>query len=321
MSTRLLAAITACALLTTAEAGLPAAFEIPVTYFKLRNGLRVVLSPDHSMQTVRVGVLFKVGSRHEPPNRTGMAHLFEHLMYEASKNLGPGEYLRLVRKNGGISNGTTRHDSTVYFQEIPPHALERALWAEADRFRGLVITEAGLRAHKDVVTNEVMLNVLNRPYGGFPRLVLAQHAYANWRNAHNSYGELQDIAGVTLAEAQAFFRTHYVPANSALALVGNFTESTARRMIDRHFSSLSAGVAPPAPDIAEPPQVSERRHVHRDRLAPRPAVALGTACLPGIRPSSTRWRSSTSCSCKAPKPVSRRLWPHVASTAPRSAAE
>src|SRR6476620_7598456 len=180
-------------------------FNVPVEYFKLPNGLRVALSPDHSAPTVAVAVYYRIGFRVEPKDRTGFAHLFEHMMFQGSQNLGKMEFIKLVQKNGGILNGSTRFDFTNYFEVLPSNKLETALWAEADRMRGLAINEDNLKNQQGVVSNEVKVNVLNRPYGGFPWLWMPQYANTNWYNAHNFYGDLKDIEAAKIDEVQAFF--------------------------------------------------------------------------------------------------------------------
>ena len=181
---------------------------IPVEYHRLPNGLRVVLSTDHTAPTVTVAVYYNVGLRLEPRNRTGFAHLFEHMMFQGSTNLGKMEFARLVQGNGGQFNGSTRFDFTNYFEILPAHKLETALWAEADRMRGLDITQDNLTNQQGVVKNEVRVNVLNQPYGGFPWLDLPQYANENWYNAHNFYGDLNDLDSATLDDVQQFFRTY-----------------------------------------------------------------------------------------------------------------
>ena len=137
----------------------PAGFTVPVEYYKLPNGLRVVLSPDHSSPTVVIGVYYRIGFRIEPRDRTGFAHLFEHMMFQGSQNLGKMEMIKLVQQNGGILNGSTRFDFTNYFEVVPANKLETMLWAEADRMRGLAVTEENLKNQKGVVGNEVKVNV------------------------------------------------------------------------------------------------------------------------------------------------------------------
>ncbi|HEY9226632.1 MAG TPA: insulinase family protein, partial [Gemmatimonadaceae bacterium] len=160
----------------------------PVEYQKLKNGLKVVLSPDHTTPTAVVGVYYGVGFRLEPKGRTGFAHLFEHLMFQGSQNLGKMGFIKLIEGNGGTLNGSTRFDFTNYFQIVPAHTVEPVLWAEADRMRGLAIDTANLVNQQGVVKNEVKVNVLNAPNGGFPWLSMPQIANTAWQNAHNFYG-------------------------------------------------------------------------------------------------------------------------------------
>ncbi|MCA1631690.1 MAG: insulinase family protein [Acidobacteria bacterium] len=247
---------------------------IPVTYYKLPNGLRVVLSPDHSSPTVTVGVYYKIGFRVEPRDRTGFAHLFEHMMFQGSQNLGKMEFIQLIQKNGGILNGSTRFDFTNYFEVVPAHKLETALWAEADRMKGLDITEANLKNQQGVVGNEVKVNVINAPYGGFPWLDMPQLANENYYNAHNFYGDLKDIESATLPEVIQFFKTYYAPNNAALAVVGDFEEAEARAWIEKYFAGIPASQLPPEPDLSEPRQEKEKRKTKTDALAKRPALAF-----------------------------------------------
>ncbi len=250
------------------------AFQVPVEYHKLDNGLKVVLSPNHTAPTVVVAVYYNIGFRIEPKDRTGFAHLFEHLMFQGSENLGKMEFIRLVQKNGGILNGSTRFDFTNYFEILPAHKLETALWAEADRMKGLAITQANLDNQRAVVKNEVKVNVLNRPYGGFPWLDMPQYANENWYNAHNFYGDLKDLDAATLEDAKKFFHTYYAPDNAALAIVGDFDPAEALQMVKKYFGGIPAVQLPPKPDITEPEQTKEKRFVKKDRLANRPAYAF-----------------------------------------------
>src|ERR1700687_347768 len=142
-------------------------FKVAVEYYQLPNGLRVVLSPNHTAPTICVGVYYHIGFRIEPRDRTGFAHLFEHMMFQGSQNLGKMEFVKLVQQNGGILNGSTRFDFTNYFEVLPANKLETALWAEADRMGGLAVTEENLKNQQGVVGNEVKVNVLNSPNGGF----------------------------------------------------------------------------------------------------------------------------------------------------------
>jgi zinc protease len=267
--------LAACAAAPAGAASVPAQLEVPVEYYRLANGLRVVLSRDTSVPTVTVTVHYHIGWRSEPRGRTGFAHLFEHLMFQESTNLGKGEADRLIDGNGGVGNGSTRFDHTNYYEVVPSHALELTLWVEAERMRGLAVSAQSLQNQKDVVKNEVRVNVLNRPYGGFPWLDLPQHANSNWYNAHNFYGELAEIDAATLADARSFYETYYVPANAVLVVAGDFDRAATRAAIEREFGPLPRRPEPVRPDVSEPRQRAERLATETDRLAPRPAIAWG----------------------------------------------
>jgi predicted Zn-dependent peptidase len=254
-----------------ARAAAPA-LRVPVEYYKLPNGLRVVLSRDTAAPTAAVAVYYNIGFRNEPRDRTGFAHLFEHLMFQGSRNLGKMEFIKLVQQNGGLLNGSTRFDFTNYFQVVPAHVLETILWAEADRMRGLAIDSVSLRNQQDVVKSEVRVNVLNQPYGGFPWIDLPMTANTNWYNAHNFYGDLRDLDAATLAEARQFFSRYYVPNNAALVVVGDFDPAATKGWIARYFGGIARGATPAQPDLTEPRQTRERRATRGDTLATRPAL-------------------------------------------------
>jgi zinc protease len=264
--------------LLAALSGLPAAaaegFSVPVEYYKLPNGLRVILSPDPTAPTVVTAVYYRIGFRVEPKDRTGFAHLFEHMMFQGSQNLGKMEFIKLVQENGGILNGSTRFDFTNYFEVLPSNKLETALWAEADRMKGLAITTDNLTNQQGVVGNEVKVNVLNQPYGGFPWLWMPQYANTNWYNAHNFYGDLKDIESAKLAEVQGFFKTYYAPNNAALAIVGDFDPKDAKAMVAKYFSAIPKAEVPPLPDLTEPRQEKQKTATKSDPLANRPALAF-----------------------------------------------
>ena len=252
-----------------------AALNVPVEYYKLGNGLRVVLSEDHSVPVATIGIYYNIGFRIEPKDRTGFAHLFEHLMFQGSKNLAKGQFFKLVQGLGGTLNGSTRFDFTNYFEAFPSNALESMLWAEADRMRSLDITQENLVNQQGVVKEEVKVNVLNQPYGGFPWLQLPQYANTNWYNAHNFYGDLAHIDAATLEDAQTFFKTYYVPSNAVLVIAGDYEPARTKQWIEKYFGSIPRGKAPPLPDITEPRQTKEKRASISDALAPRPALAVG----------------------------------------------
>ncbi len=256
-------------------AAAPDEFHVPVEYYKLPNGLRVVLSPDHTAPTVCVGVYYHIGFRIEPRDRTGFAHLFEHMMFQGSQNLGKMEFIKLVQSNGGILNGSTRFDFTNYFEVMPSNKLETVLWAESDRMNGLAVTDDNLKNQQGVVGNEVKVAVLNAPYGGFPWIDLPMAANTNWYNAHNFYGDLSDIEAAKLPEVKKFFDTYYAPNNAVLAIVGDFDPAEAKRFVEKYFGPIKASQLPPQPDLTEPRQEKEKQVNRKDPLAPRPAIAVG----------------------------------------------
>ncbi|CRK61803.1 Zinc protease [Alloactinosynnema sp. L-07] len=243
--------------------------------YTLSNGLRVVLAPDTTSPVVGVSVHYDVGFRSEPEGRTGFAHLFEHLMFQGSESLEKLAHFRHVQSSGGTFNGSTHPDYTDYFEVLPSAALERALFLEADRMRAPKLTEENLRNQIDVVKEEIRLNVLNRPYGGFPWILLPPVLFQTFPNAHNGYGGFEDLEQATVADCAAFFDTYYAPSNAVLTVAGDFTIDGARELIEKHFGDVPARPRPERPSFAEPPPSGEVRSDHADRLAPLPAVALG----------------------------------------------
>jgi zinc protease len=249
-------------------------FSVPVEYFKLPNGLRVVMSQDKTAPTVVTAVYYNIGFRLEPRNRTGFAHLFEHLMFQGTDNLSKDAGNKLIPSIGGIQNGSTRFDYTNYYEVVPSHKLETMLWYEADRMRGIKITEENIKNQQGVVTNEVKVNVLNQPYGGFPWLDMPQYANTNWANAHNFYGDLKDLEAANEQDAKEFFKTYYAPNNAVLAIVGDFEIADAKKMVEKYFASIPAQKLAPKPDLTEPRQEQEKRASKKDALARRPALGI-----------------------------------------------
>lgn len=264
----------------------PAA-DYPISRFTLANGLRVVLAPDTSSGVVGVAVHYDVGFRSEPAGRTGFAHLFEHLMFQGSESLPKLEHFRLVQSSGGIFNGSTHTDYTDYFEVLPAAALERGLFLEADRMRAPRITAENLANQVDVVSEEIRLNVLNRPYGGFPWIDLPPVMFDTFANAHNGYGDFVDLNAATLPDCADFFERYYTPANAVLTVCGDFHTAMATDLVHQHFGDVPHRPAPVRPSFAEPWPTSVRRAEQPDALAPAPAFAVGwrlpdpVADLPG----------------------------------------
>jgi zinc protease len=246
-----------------------------LAHHTLDNGLRVVLAPDRSAPVVGIAVLYDVGMRSEPQGRTGFAHLFEHLMFQGSANLEKGQHFHYVQSSGGTLNGTTHLDYTNYFEALPSNALERGLFLEADRMRAPRITADSLANQLDVVKNEIRVNVLNRPYGGFPWIHLPAVLFDSFANSHNGYGDFADLESATVDDATDFFARYYAPANAVLSVAGDFDPAEARDMIERHFGGIRSRRRPKRPDFREPPLTGERRATHDDAHAPVPALAIG----------------------------------------------
>ena len=250
-------------------------FQIPVEHTTLANGLRVVVSQDRTAPVVTVGVYYQIGFRLEPQGRSGFAHLFEHMMFQGSENAGKMEHIRLINSSGGLLNGTTSYDVTNYFESVPSNALERVLWLEADRMRSLKVDDENLRNQRDVVKEEVRVNVMNEPYGGFAWLDLPPVAFRNWHNAHNFYGDFADLDAASLDDVQRFFRTYYAPNNAVLLMVGDFEPAVAFELARRHFENIPSNALPPRADASEKPQTEERRGHVEEKFGPLPAIAVG----------------------------------------------
>ncbi len=241
----------------------------------LANGLRVLVVPDPSTPVVGVAVHVDVGFRSEPQGRTGFAHLFEHLMFQGSESLEKLAHFRLVQGSGGTFNGSTHQDYTDYFEVLPAAALERALFLEADRLRAPRLTEENLRNQVDVVKEEIRLNVLNRPYGGFPWILLPPVLYDTFPNAHNGYGDFTELEQATVDDAAAFFDTYYAPGNAQLTVAGSVDVDRTMALVEEHFGDIPARPTPRRPSFAEPAPGAERRRAVPDAQAPLPALAVG----------------------------------------------
>ncbi len=241
----------------------------------LSNGLRVLVVPDPATPAVGVAVHVDVGFRSEPEGRTGFAHLFEHLMFQGSESLEKLAHFRHVQSSGGVFNGSTHQDYTDYFEVLPAAALERALFLEADRLRAPTLTAANLRNQVDVVKEEIRLNVLNRPYGGFPWILLPPVLYDTFPNAHNGYGDFSELEQASLDDAAAFFDTYYAPGNAQVTVAGYLDVDETLRLVEKHFGDIPARATPTRPSFAEPPPSAERRQAVPDAHAPLPALAVG----------------------------------------------
>jgi len=241
----------------------------------LANGLSVVVAPDATAPVVTVGVYYKIGFRLEPRGRSGFAHLFEHMMFQGSANAPKMQHIKLINSSGGVLNGSTHYDVTNYYEAVPSNALERVLWLEADRMRALKVDDENLINQRDVVKEEVRVNVLNQPYGGFPWLDMPPVAYRNWANAHNFYGDFADLDAASLADVQTFFKTYYVPNNAVLLILGDVKPDEGIALAQKYFGDIPRGAAPPFADPSEPQQTEERRGNVEEKFGTLPAMAIG----------------------------------------------
>jgi zinc protease len=263
-----LAAACACfALCSTASA----APSIPFKEYKLKNGLRVILSEDHSAPTYSIAVTYNVGSRDELPGHTGFAHLFEHMMFQGSKDVGKGEHFLLVLNNGGNMNGTTNSDRTNYFETLPANQLDLGLFLEADRMKSLVINQANLDNQRNAVQEERRLGVDNQAYGKTFETIF-DTAFDDFGYKHSTIGSMDDLNKASIEDVQKFFTRYYAPNNATIAIVGDFKSADIMARMEKYFGSIPSQPAPPLPDVAEPEQHAERRKTIEDSFAQIPRI-------------------------------------------------
>lgn len=249
----------------------------------LSNGLRVMLSEDHSAPVIALNVTYDVGSRNEKAGRTGFAHLFEHMMFKGSQNVGSGEHFYQIYSNGGTMNGSTSEDRTNYFETLPANQLEMALYLEADRMRSLAINQKNLDNQRNAVQEERRQSVDNQPYGKGNEIFQAL-IYDNFAYKHSTIGSMDDLNAATVADVEEFFRIYYAPNNAVMTLVGDFKAGDALRLIKKLFGDIHRQPAPPAVDMNEPKQTAERREVIPDTLARLPELNIAYKGVVGNTP-------------------------------------
>lgn len=250
-------------------------WRIPTAVKKLSNGLIVVVSEDHSAPTFGLCISYGIGFRLEPEGRSGFAHLFEHMMFEGTPDSPKGTFDKVIEGGGGVNNGDTRYDFTEYIETAPVSALEPVLWLEADRMKTLDFSQQNLDNQRKVVEEEVRVNVLNQPFGSFFWLDLPQKAFNKYPNAHNFYGDFEDLDAASVGDVQSFFEHYYAPNNAVLAVVGDVKPDEVFSLIDKYFGGIAARQVPPRPDVSEPPQAAERRFEQQDKFSQVPALAVG----------------------------------------------
>jgi len=247
---------------------------------RLANGMRVVLVEDHTAPVITVGLAYDVGSANEHEGRTGFAHLFEHLMFQGSENVEPGQHSILIDRYGGVANATTGTDWTFYFETVPANQLDLALFLESDRLRSLNISQKNLDKEKEVVKEERRMRVDNQPYRR-SAFVLEDLIYDSFAYSHDGVGSMADLGAASLSDVRAFFDQYYRASNLVLVLIGDFAAKPALAKVEKYFGTLPDRPAPPQADRTEPPQQQDRRQIVEDPLAPLPQLIVAFKTIPG----------------------------------------
>lgn len=247
---------------------------LEIEEYTLANGLRVVLNPDNAVPVVAVAVYYNVGSRNEREDRTGFAHLFEHMMFQGSDNVKKAEHFQFIMKAGGTMNGTTSSERTNYFETLPANQLPLALWLESDRMRSLAVTQENLDNQREAVKEEKRLRYDNQPYGQIFDLI-NEMIYKNFANAHSTIGSMEHLDAASVEDIQEFFRIYYAPNNAVLVISGAVDIETAKELVEKYFGDIPSQPLPPELDVTEPREVSANYREWEDPLAPFPAFLIG----------------------------------------------
>jgi predicted Zn-dependent peptidase len=242
--------------------------------YSLENGLRVVLNKDDAVPVVSVAVYYNVGSRNERPDRTGFAHLFEHMMFQGSENVPKAGHFQHIMKAGGTMNGTTSSERTNYYETLPANQLPLALWLESDRMRSLAVTQENLDNQREAVKEEKRLRYDNQPYGQIFDLI-NEMIYQNFANAHSTIGSMEHLDDASVEDVQEFFRIYYAPNNAVLSISGSFEIETSKELVETYFGDIPKQTLPPELDVNEPTEVANTYREWEDKLAPFPAFLIG----------------------------------------------
>ncbi len=278
-----LAFVGAAALATSA--GAVTAPSVKFSDEKLSNGLRLIVAEDHVAPVYSIAIVYNVGSRDERPGRTGFAHLFEHMMFKGSENVGPGEHFYTVFSNGGTMNGTTDQERTLYFETMPANQLEAGMFLEADRMRSLAITKDNLDNQRNAVQEERRQGLDNQPYGKTNEAI-EDLAYDNPAYKHSVIGSMADLNAASPEDVAKFFQMYYAPSNAIVAVTGDVKTADVRALARKYFEAIPAQPAPPPVDVSQPPQAAERRLALDDALARLPRVDISYRIPPSTSPDS-----------------------------------
>ena len=240
----------------------------------LPNGLRVLSAVDHASPTVAIQLWYHVGSKDDPQGRSGFAHLFEHIMFKATKNMKSEMMDRLTEDVGGFNNAFTNPDVTVYYEVVPSNYLETLLWAEADRLSGLTVDEPNFKSERSVVEEEYRQSYLAPPYGMLEYLI-EQQTFTTHPYKRPTIGSIEDLDAASLENVRAFHETFYRPDNATLVVVGDFDPKQLDAWVARYLAPIPKPTIPlPRVDIKEPDRTAERRITHHAANVPLPAIAL-----------------------------------------------
>lgn len=235
--------------------------QIEFEEYTLKNGLHVILHEDHSTPIVAVTVMYHVGSKNENPERTGMAHFFEHLLFEGSENIGRGEFSRYIENAGGVLNANTSNDRTFYYELLPSNQLELGLWLESERMLHAKVENVGIETQREVVKEEKRQRIDNQPYGRLLEETM-KRAYTEHPYRWTTIGSMEHLDAAQEQEFVDFYKTFYVPENAILSIAGDFDSKTTKKLIEQYFGGIPRGTREvPRPTIVEPASTAEVRDV------------------------------------------------------------
>jgi len=248
--------------------------KIQYSHRTLANGMEVYSIPDRSSPTVAIQVWYRVGSKDDPPGRSGFAHLFEHIMFKSTKHMADEEMDRLTEDVGGANNATTRDDATQYYEEIPSNYLETLLWAEGERLGSLSVNEKNFQSERDVVKEEYRFRVLSPTYGLFFNSI-EKHSFVAHPYRRPGIGSIEELDAATLDDVQAFHRTYYRPDNAVLVVAGDFEQKQLDAWVDRYLGVLpKPDSAIPRVTVKEPARTEPKRFAEYGPNVPLPAVGI-----------------------------------------------
>jgi predicted Zn-dependent peptidase len=287
LSLRLLSVLCLCSfgVGAFAQQGKPPAglssWKIPAAVKVLKNGLTVIVSEDHAAPTFGINISYKIGFRLEPNDRSGFAHLFEHMMFEGTPRAKKGVMSEVIRGGGGWYNGDTRADFTEYIDAAPISAFDPVLWLEADRMTTLDFSQVNLDNQRSVVKEELRGSILNQPYQMFYVVDLPGKAFDRFPNSHNLIGDFNTLDAATVEDLRVFYEHYYAPNNAIMAIVGDVVPDEVFGKAEKYFGNIPSRHIPAPPDVTEAPQTAERRLVQDEKLATTPALAIGYRMPPG----------------------------------------